>query len=254
MKLMKILFGIKKYCYWNNLTISLSNKKFRPSMDNKIITYSTLWNLVDVDRKDHQLKDIAMLFLNAMNDWPTYNQTDITDFIRELKAYFGSPLAVEKIEAKTFNGQSAWQVEAGSSISALIEISTRLCNQSDFDKIIDSILNYYNDEFNQVDFIAELKYLTAAQGGRKTPANPGYRPQVKFEFTDMQTSGQQTFIDKEMVYPGDKVEAKIKILSPNYFAGCLTKGMPFEFREGATLIGTGKITYIVNDKLEVADL
>ena len=221
-------------------------------MDSKIKTYSTLWNLVDTDTKDHKLKNIATLFLNAMNDWPTNNQTNIADFIKELKEYFGSLLTIEKIDTKKFNGQNAWQVEAGSSIAELINTSTKFCNQSDFDKIIDSFLNYYNDEFNKVDFIAELQYLTLEQGGRKTPANSGYRPQVKFDFSEMQTSGQQTFIDKETVFPGEKVNAKIKILSPDYFAYCLTEGMNFEFREGAKVIGTGQIKYIVNDKLEKA--
>jgi hypothetical protein len=221
-------------------------------MDNKITTYSTLWNLVDIDTKDHKLKDIATLFLNAVNSWPTYNQTDIQDFIKELKAYFGFPLTIEKIDKKKFDGQNAWQVEAGSSIAELIYTSTRFCNESDFEKIIDNVLNYYNEEFNKVDFIAELQYLTTEQGGRKKPANSGYRPQVKFDFAEIQTSGQQTFIDKETVCPGEKVDAKIKILSPDYFENCLTEGMNFEFRKGATLIGTGQIKYIVNDKLEKA--
>ena len=221
-------------------------------MDNIITTYATLWNLVDIDQKDHKLKNIATLFLNTMNDWPTYNQTDIQDFINELKAYFGTPLTIEKIDKKKSDGQNAWQVEAGSSIAELIDTSTRFYNQSDFDKIIDTVLSYYNDEFNKVDFIAELQYLTTEQGGRKTPASSGYRPQVKFNFAEMQTSGQQIFIDKETVYPGEKVDAKIKILSPDYFADCLTEGMNFEFREGPTLIGTGQIKYIVNDKLQKA--
>jgi hypothetical protein len=46
------------------------------------------------------------------------------------------------------------------------------------------------------------------------------------------------------------VNAKIKILSPDFFAGSLTEGMAFEFREGAKIIGTGQIKDIVNDKLE----
>lgn len=221
-------------------------------MDNKIATYSTLWNLVEIDKKDHKLKDIATLLLNAMNVWPTYNQTDIQDFLNELKAFYGTPVTIEKIDKRKFDGQNAWQVEAGSSIAELIDTSTRFCNQPDFDKIIDSVLEFYNDEFNKVDFIAELQYLTTEQGGLKTPANTGYRPQVKFDFTEMQTSGQQTFIDKETVFPGDKVDAKIKILSPDYFTDCLAEGMNFEFREGSTLIGTGQIKYIVNDKLEKA--
>ncbi|WP_413534113.1 hypothetical protein [Empedobacter brevis] len=221
-------------------------------MDIKITTYLTLCNLVDIDQKDHKLKDLATLFLKVMNDWSTYNQTNIQDFIKELKSYFGFPLTIEKIDKKKFDRQNAWQVEAGSSITELIDLSTRFCNQPDFDKIIDSVLGFYNEEFKKVDFIAELQYLTTEQGGRKTPVKSGYRPQVKFDFTEMQTSGQQIFIDKEIVYPGEKVDAKIKILSPDYFADSLIEGMNFEFREGAKLIGTGEIKYLVNDKLEKA--
>lgn len=219
-------------------------------MDNKIETYDTLWSLVDLDIEDHKVKDIATLFLNAMNDWPTMNQSIISDFVRELKAYFGTPLTIEKLDTNKFNGQNAWQLEAGSSIADLIDISARFCNESNFDKIITNILNHYNKEFNKVDFIANLQYLTTGQGGRATPAKSGYRPQVKFDFTEMQTSGQQTFIDKELVSPGENVKAKIKILTPDYFAHSLTEGMEFEFREGETVIGTGKIEYIVNEKLE----
>ncbi|MBL7789729.1 MAG: hypothetical protein JNL75_07895 [Chitinophagales bacterium] len=231
-----------------SLPASLDND----TLDNKIETYSTLWNLVDIDQSNRKLKDIATLFLNAMNDWPTQDQSKIADFVQELKEYFGSPITVEKIEARKFNEQNAWQVEAGSSIAELIDTSTRFCNESNFDNILKNILDFYEQEFNKMDFIAILSYRTTDEGGRLTPAKSGYRPQVKFDFTEMQTSGQQTFIDKDTVFPGDTVEAKIKILSPDYFAGCLTEGMQFEFREGATVIGTGEIKYIVNDKLEKA--
>lgn len=119
-------------------------------MDNKITTYSALFDMVDIDTKDHKQKDIATLFLNAMNDWPTYNQKQISDFVKELKDYFGNPLTIEKISAKKFDGQNAWQIEAGSSIADLIDISTKFCNQSDFDKILENFLNYYS-AFNQSD-------------------------------------------------------------------------------------------------------
>ncbi len=219
-------------------------------MDNKIETYDTLWSLVDLDTEEHKVKDLATLFLNAMNDWPTMNQTLVAEFIGELKTFFGTPLTIEKLNTNKFNGQNAWNLEAGSSIAELIDISIRFCNESDFDKITNNILNHYNKEFNKVDFIAELRYLTTEEGGRKTPAKSGYRPQIKFDFDEMQTSGQQTFINKEFVNPGENVKAKIKILSPDHFANTLTEGIEFEFREGATIIGKGKIEYIVNEKLE----
>lgn len=101
----------------------------------------------------------------------------------------------------------------------------------------------------EADFIATLTYLTTEQGGRQTPAFSGYRPQVKFEFAEMQTSGQQTFIDRKIVYPGDTVEAEIKIISVDYFAGHLKENMNFDFREGSRIIGNGQIKYILNEKL-----
>ncbi len=112
--------------------------------------------------------------------------------------------------------------------------------------------NKFEFDISGADFIAKLTYKTTEQGGRKTPAKTGYRPQVKFDFEEMQTSGQQTFINRELVFPGDTVEAEIKILSVDHFANRLTEKMQFEFREGATVIGTGIIKHIINDKLKKA--
>lgn len=143
-------------------------------MINKIETYSTLWNLIDIDRSDHKLKDIATLFLEAMNDWPTQGQIKISDFVDELKQYFGSPLTVEKINGIIFTGENAWHVETGTSIVELIDNSTRYCNESNFDNILKNILDFYGQEFNKTDFIATLTYRTTEQGGRQTPAKSGY--------------------------------------------------------------------------------
>jgi len=104
-----------------------------------------------------------------------------------------------------------------------------------------------------VDFIAELRYLSVEQGGRNVPAISGYRPQLKFDFAEMQTSGNQTFLDKDIVYPGESVTAEIKILSVDYFAYKLTENMKFDFREGSKIIGTGVIKKIINEKLRKVD-
>ncbi|MFD3002590.1 hypothetical protein ACFS7Z_19625 [Pontibacter toksunensis] len=104
----------------------------------------------------------------------------------------------------------------------------------------------------QADFVATLKYRTTEEGGRKTPAKSGYRPGIKFGFDEMQTSGQQIFIDKEIVFPGDVVDAEIKIIAVDYFAGLLAEGMEFEFREGPVIIGKGVIKHILNEKLKNA--
>jgi len=98
----------------------------------------------------------------------------------------------------------------------------------------------------QPDFIAELKYRTTDQGGRRTAAFSGYRPQIKFAFSEMMTSGHQKFIDKEIVHPGETVIAEIVINSPEFFKNRLKAGTEFEFREGASVIGTGIIREIFN--------
>lgn len=113
---------------------------------------------------------------------------------------------------------------------------------------------FHNNKFQidkgEADFIASLTYLTTEEGGRKTPTFSGYRPQTKFDFSELETSGQQVFIDRTIVYPGDTVEAEIRIISADYFTGKLKEKMKFDFREGAKIIGTGQIKHIVNDKLK----
>ena len=221
-------------------------------MDIEVKTYSTLYNLVEADENEHESKKLAILFLEAMNDWPTFNQDFISEYLQELKDYFGFPITLENIDSKNkvFDGKNGWKIESGSSIAEMIEFSKLYLNEIEFEVIIQNILNYYNNEFKKVDFIAELKYLATEQNGRKTFAKSGYRPQIKFNFSEQQTSGIQTFIDKEIVMPGENVLAKIKILSPNFFVNLLKEEMNFEFNEGSKLIGIGKIKYIINDKLE----
>ena len=109
--------------------------------------------------------------------------------------------------------------------------------------------NKYKIENSNADFIATLTYKTTEDGGRKTAAKSGYRPHIKFDFDDMQTSGQQTFIERELVFPGDVVNAEIILLAVEHFEKKLNIGMTFEFREGPTVIGIGKIIHIINDNL-----
>jgi elongation factor Tu len=98
-------------------------------------------------------------------------------------------------------------------------------------------------------FIAILKYRTTEEGGRTTPARSGYRPQLKFSFEEIQTSGQQVFIGKDTVRPGESVEAEITMVSPHIFKGRLSCGMVFEFREGDRVMGTGQIIELLNAEL-----
>jgi translation elongation factor EF-Tu-like GTPase len=103
---------------------------------------------------------------------------------------------------------------------------------------------------NNQDFVAELKYRTAEEGGRNHPVLTGYRPHIKFPFSNFLTSAQQTFIDKDRVLPGETVTAYIKIISVEKFQNSLIEGMEFEFSEGPIVIGSGKILNIINPLLK----
>ena len=101
-----------------------------------------------------------------------------------------------------------------------------------------------------VDFVAVLKYRTTEEGGRSTPAVSGYIPAIKFSFSDYMTSGQQVFINENIVSPGETIVAEIKILAVDVFRNCLREGMDFDFREGPRITGTGRIIKIINETLK----
>lgn len=100
------------------------------------------------------------------------------------------------------------------------------------------------------DFIALLKFKTTEEGGRIGFAKSGYRPQLSFDFEKITTSGRQIYIGKEMVFPGETIEAEITMLSPQFFEKKLSEGLEFKCIEGAKTIGTGKILKIKNEKLK----
>lgn len=104
---------------------------------------------------------------------------------------------------------------------------------------------------NKSDFIAELNFLHTEKSGRKNYAKSGYRPHIQFEnYPEYLTSGQQTYIGINCVYPGETVKAEIGILSTEYFIKRLFENMKFEFFEGFREIGSGKILKITNSNLK----
>jgi hypothetical protein len=102
------------------------------------------------------------------------------------------------------------------------------------------------------DFIAKVTYLTTEQGGRKGYAASGYRPHVKFDGRKELTSGEQLFIDKDKVFPGESVKAEIRILGTDFFKNYLFVGQHFEVAEASHLVGHGEILEVLNPNLRQA--
>jgi len=101
----------------------------------------------------------------------------------------------------------------------------------------------------KTDFVAKLEFKTTEQGGRRTPAKSGIRPSVKFGFSEMQTTGVLRFLGRELVSPGESVQAEIVLASPDFLTNKLAVGMRFELKEGANVTAIGQILEIKNADL-----
>lgn len=94
------------------------------------------------------------------------------------------------------------------------------------------------------DIEAEIRFLTTEEGGRRTPARSGYRPQFYYDGQDW--AAHQEYPDVEWVHPGETARTLLRFLSPDAHLGRIHVGMEFEVREGAQLVGRGRITKILN--------
>jgi hypothetical protein len=82
------------------------------------------------------------------------------------------------------------------------------------------------------DVEVELRFLTTAEGGRKVPAFPGYRPQFYYDGRDWDAVHE--YPDVERVDPGDTVRAYLAFLSPHEHLGKLVPGKAVPDPRGAT--------------------
>jgi len=100
------------------------------------------------------------------------------------------------------------------------------------------------------DFIATINYFSTNQGGRQTPAKSKYFPLIEFSGLQPLTGGQQIFLDKDIVHPGEAVKAEIRIISDEAFENKLYIGQEFNVCEmPGKNIATGKILEIINERL-----
>lgn len=114
------------------------------------------------------------------------------------------------------------------------------------------IVNIDKINKGEPDFVAKVTYLTTEQGGRKGNAKSGYRPHLKFSGRKELTSGEQLFVDKDEVFPGETVVAEIRILGVDFFKNYLFVGQSFEVAEASHLVGHGEIIEIINPNLPQA--
>jgi hypothetical protein len=107
------------------------------------------------------------------------------------------------------------------------------------------------DKLQKPEFEAEIYYLTEKEGGKKNPIHSGYRGQ--FHYGERDWDAPQEFIDKEICNPGESVKVRMQTMSPDYQIGHLYIGKKFEIREGAKIVGKGKITKILRQDFNYWD-
>lgn len=101
------------------------------------------------------------------------------------------------------------------------------------------------------DVLAEVTFLSTAEGGRSTPALTGYRPQVRYgEFS---WSAIQEYIGTDAVLPGQTAKAFLTFLCPEAHLGKLYPELKFLLCEGNRVIGNGTIIEILNPEITVKD-
>lgn len=106
-----------------------------------------------------------------------------------------------------------------------------------------------------ITFRAVVTFLSAAQGGRSNPPASGYRPPVWFHQID--ASGEPVMWDFVFDFPssgeeepvpfGEQVPTVMKAVSATNDDVDVSDGATFEVREGARVVGRGRVEEILSE-------
>ena len=83
---------------------------------------------------------------------------------------------------------------------------------------------------------------------RKRPVSSGYRPQIKFAWTEESSSGELSFDDAESHAVGDTWQAEIRILGWAYLGDRVRVGDTFEMCEDSHLVGRGVVDELLQEQ------
>jgi translation elongation factor EF-Tu-like GTPase len=94
---------------------------------------------------------------------------------------------------------------------------------------------------------AMLSFLSTEEGGRKTEAFSGYRPNHNFGAANGREFyvGQITFALNESIRPGESKEVEIEFLNGPGLMDALQSGRPWRIQEGPKLVATATLIEIL---------
>lgn len=93
-------------------------------------------------------------------------------------------------------------------------------------------------------FKATLTYLATEDSGIVTPVSSGFRTVIRFPYDNKDLIANQTFLETELVFPGDTVVADIILLEAQEALEKIYEGIDFDLLINSNTIGSGVITHI----------
>jgi translation elongation factor EF-Tu-like GTPase len=97
----------------------------------------------------------------------------------------------------------------------------------------------------QKHFTAMLTFRSTENGGLTSPVSSGYRPTVKFPFSEENFIAVADFEEPELVFPGEIVTADISLLRADDYLKQIYEGQDFEMYEGEDHVGHDTVTEIL---------
>jgi translation elongation factor EF-Tu-like GTPase len=102
-----------------------------------------------------------------------------------------------------------------------------------------------------IDLIAEIRFLSTEEGGRRSPIMSGCRPMHNFEHPAGHVNdAAHHYRDTDCAFPGETVVAELTLAVPEKNFGRLYVGMPFTVQEASRIVGRGVIKEICNPQLQ----
>ena len=94
------------------------------------------------------------------------------------------------------------------------------------------------------DIVADITFLEHVADPKVNGVKSGYAPHHKFAHIDWLASGWHDYQDDEWHFPGETIEAGIRLLSWELLRDSLRPGLEFEVRELHKLVGAGKVKQV----------
>lgn len=93
-------------------------------------------------------------------------------------------------------------------------------------------------------FKALITYFSTEDGGIATPVSSGFRTFIKFPFDSEEFLSNHTFLESELIFPGDISNIDITLMDAKDILTNLYKGIDFDIVINSKIIGSGVVTEI----------